>query len=284
METQIIKPRSYVSCLGEGLSYPLVHFTTIFRFVWPAALLSTLISVGLYVFGQHLMMKQSTMLWAILAVTGLLDLLGLSFYQGHVLWQQHRLVQLGYIPRVWPWQVAGEMKTPLLRSLLCSLVEDVLVLLSVAAAVVGILFRSLMYAGMAFVPLVLLFFLLPSMLHYLFSSDSLSASLDAFRVRYLGRLLVILLLTYLVMLLVVTVGSIPLALLTYVDYQAMVATMMGDSVALPGYFGVLGIVSLCILQFVALCSMAWGMYPLLFHWGTVTAIEREREKSLLSES
>ena len=280
METQIIKPRSYVSCLREGLSYPLTHFTLIARFVWPAAIIYILLSLASTLLALRLMEGYGTALIVTVSLLEFFDLLGFSFYLGHVVWQQRKLVELGYIPRVWPWQVWREMKSPMLRSLICMLIFDFLLFLALGALACGGLLGVRFFIWLSPVPLVLLFFLLPVMQHYLFSTDTFSASLETFRVRYLWRLLAIVLLSGLVMLIVLFVGALPLCLTTYIDVQSMTAAAMGDTVGLPGYFPVLRVLAVCILQFVALCTLLFVLYPQLFHWGAATAIEKERRERL----
>ena len=280
METQIIKPRSYVSCLYEGLSYPLTHFTLIARFVWPAALIYIVLSLAVTLLALKLLGGQNTALVVTVSVLELSDLLGFSLYLGHVVWQQRKIVEVGYIPRVWPWQVWREMRTPMLRSLICMVLVDVLLFLAFGVLVLGYVLGLRFLMWLSPVPVVLSFFLLPVMQHYLFSTDSFSTSLDTFRFRYLWRLLAIVLLSGFVMLLVLFVGALPLGLTTYIDVQSMMAAAVGDTTGVPGYFPVLRILAVCILQFVALFAGLLVLYPQLFHWGAVTAIEKERQERL----
>ncbi|MBQ8051128.1 MAG: hypothetical protein IJ197_06080 [Bacteroidaceae bacterium] len=278
METQIIKPRSYVSCLSQGLSYPLVHFTDILRFTWPAILVSTLLTVAIALYGVTLMMQSSPALFVVALVLELLDILGFSYYLAHVVWQQRRLVELGYIPRVRPWHVWRELVSPFWRSVLCSLVIDVLFVISVVAFSVGLILPPLqLLLWLSPVPLVLLLFLLPVSQHYLFTGDSLSRSFDHFHVRYMGRLLAIVVLSGLVVLLIVALGAMPFGIVSYIDAQSTIGLLTGDAAQLPSYFPWLRLLSIFILQFVALCAFPLMLYPQLFHWGAVTAIEQERE-------
>ena len=222
--TEIIKPRSYVSSLREGLAFPLLHFTEIARFLLPVSLLVALVVPVLCRILRTMLCDTPTAFqWTLILLVVLVLVALFKLLVVHILYQQRRLVALGYIPKTNSWQVWRDI------------------------------------------------FHLPR------------RAFSAFKMRYMGHTLMVLLLSALVAALVAFAGSLPQIVFSHINSEVALARAMEDSVTLPSYYSFLNYIVSVVALLVGQFALLLILYSLLFHWGSITAIERERQ-AYLSES
>ena len=222
--TEIIKPRSYVSSLREGLAFPLLHFTEIARFLLPVSLLVALVVPVLCRILRTMLCDTPTAFqWTLILLVVLVLVALFKLLVAHILYQQRRLVALGYIPNVKAWRVWGDLRHVPYRAL------------------------------------------------------------SAFKLRYMGRTLIVLLIVGLVAVLVALAGCVPQIVFSHINSEVALARAMEDAVSLPSYYSILNYLGSVIALLVGQFALLLVFYTLLFHWGSITAIERERQ-AYLSES
>ena len=221
---EIIKPRSYVSCLRAGLSFPLLHFGEIARFLLPIALVVALVTPLLWRPLYSMLRTAPTYIeWCLILFLVFLLVALFKVLLLHILYQQRRLVALGYIPKTNSWQVWRDI------------------------------------------------FHLPR------------RAFSAFKMRYMGHTLMVLLLSALVAALVAFAGSLPQIVFSHINSEVALARAMEDSVTLPSYYSFLNYIVSVVALLVGQFALLLILYSLLFHWGSITAIERERQ-AYLAES
>ena len=280
---QIVKSRSYVASLREGLKFPLLHFGELCRFLWPAMLLLLILSLGTTLTELHLALghKQLPALSTAngLAVAGLelIVLLSHALFMGHILYQQRTLTAQGTLPHAKSWKIWHEWLNLALRSLLCGAVVKLLFCLCVAALAISRLQSQWLWLLPSVFLLLLLLLLVPPFLEFLFSKVSLVVAFKTARWRHLGNTTAIVLLAGLISGLVAIAGSLPLFSLIGIDVQVFLATLQGDAVQLPAYIPCLRVVCILLSALAGAFATLLFLYPLLFHWGSTTALDQERK-------
>lgn len=280
---KIVKPRSYVACLREGMKYPFLHFGEMYKFLWPATLLFVFLSVGVTLTELHLILgykhlpEFSVFSGLTFALLEFLSLLSFSFFAGHVLFQQRQVILQGVLPNVKPCRICGELWKPSLRFLLCGLVVKLLFDGAVALVVLALFRTWLFLLAPAILLLLALLFLVPFFLEYLFTEASFCAAFKATKWRYMGSLTIVLLLSLFAVWLVSAMGALPFLSVISIDVQVFQASLQGDVCLLPGFFPYLRAVCIALSLFVNVFAWLLFSYPLLFHWGSTVAIEKERQ-------
>jgi len=290
----IIKPRSYVACLREGLKIPFLHFSELLKLLWPIWLLVTLLVAGIQVAQlglSHEMLNAqpqaanqgggSAFQWGLMAALEIVLFILCLLFMGHVVWQQRQLVETEKLPTERPWKVCRSILHSTWRSFVGIVILMLPYLLLLAGLLWGLHVNNKVATIACGVGMLLwiayVIVLLPSVLEYFYTEKSLAKS---FSIRlgfhYWGRTFVVVLLAGLASLLVLFVACLPTFLVLYVEGQVMGLTMMGDVVTLPSYFPVLRYAVLALYALMACFGTLIFTYPLLYHWGAIRAIEQER--------
>lgn len=281
---EVIKPRSYVSCLAEGLKFPLLHFTEIIRQLWPLVLFAAISHVCLGEVMQRILdsyahtLQMSTARLA--AIYGLLavDFLVMVLVSGAVLYQQYHLTDEGQLPRVRLWTAWRKLISPTLRNLLALVIVLVFCGLGVWVLIAAAVSHQPLWLIGCGVSLLLLLVQGPVLLEFFFARVSYLKALMRVRWRYAGRFYAVLLISSLVFVLSLLIASLPAMLITYVDYMSFQSVVTGDTLLLPTQFPLLRALTNLLFILVGLYTSLFIEYPMLFHWGSITAIEQIRQQ------
>lgn len=279
---KIVKGRSYVASLREGIKYPFLHFGEMCRFLWPVTLFLVILSIGVTLTELHLILgynrlpELSVSRGLALVLLEFLSLSGTSLFMGHVLYQQQQLTLQGVLPNVKPCRACGKLWKPALRFLFCGFIVKLLfngVLALFALALLRSWFLLLLPVALL---LLCLLFLVPSFLEYLFTEASFLAAFKAGKWRYMGNTTIVLLLSLFAASLVSAIGALPLFSVIGIDALVFQASLQGDVILLPTFFPCLRVVCIVLYTLVNTFALLLFFYPLLFHWGSTIAFEQER--------
>lgn len=281
---EVIKPRSYVSCLAEGLKFPLLHFTEIIRQLWLLVLFAAILHVCLGEVMQHILdsyahtLQMSTA--RLVAICGLLavDWLGMVLVSGAVLYQQYHLTDEGRLPRVRLWTAWRKLISPTLRNLLAFVIMLLFSGVGVWALIAAAVYHQPLFLIGGGVSLLLLLVQGPVLLEFFFARISYLKALMRVRWRYAGRFYAVLLISGIVFVLSLLIATLPAMLVTYVDFMSFQSVVTGDTLLLPTQFPILRALTNFLFILVGLYTSLFIAYPMLFHWGSITAIEQLRQE------
>lgn len=283
---EIIKARSNVACLRDGLSFPLLHFTEIVRFLWPLLLVFGVFYTVAKLIEQHLLLGASASLvpsTQTLGLVGGLELLSfllLVVLSGAVLYQQRHLTEKGHLPHARVWTVWREMQGPVFRMLVGSII-GILFLASSAVAFVLASLLHLPWCYLAGVALLVLYLIqVPALLEYSYTDISYLKAIRQVHLRYFGRAMTILFVAGLVTVLCLVIIALPFALVASVDAQVFLTHASGDVAVLPSAFLAIRAVSVLIYILLSTFVSLLMAYPLQYHWGSTKAFEQERQAYL----
>jgi len=101
---EVLKPRSYVGSLYEGLKMPLLHFGKMFRLLWPVVLLVCWVNVVVHGVEYEVLsgaaaaqvLDKADVVW--LCVFEVVALLAATLLMAHVVFQQRGVVTAGVVP------------------------------------------------------------------------------------------------------------------------------------------------------------------------------------------
>ena len=300
---EVLKHRSYVRCLRDGMAIGMKYMGVTMRLAWPTVVAFALmfawflwLESGVL---QAVMEGRMGQAMAVLCVDGVLLALAEMGFYACVLWHQRRLVELGFLPEARLWREYRSIGRTFLRVLWVSLASFVLwmVVLLLCGVLVtgcgmltektgGASWAWAMAVGMAIVLGAVLVWLMgftyQLFMEYMMGDGSLK---DAFRSfawgrRYLSRTIVVSLLSLFVMLVLWLLVSLPMLTCRMVDGYVVQMLMEGETAVLPSYYSFLRFFAF-LLSGVGCClTLLLVLYPLCLNWGSIHAMEQERTEAM----
>ncbi|MCD8304083.1 MAG: hypothetical protein LUC86_04575 [Prevotellaceae bacterium] len=288
--TDVLRSRSYYRCLGDGILLLMNKMGSLAGFLWPAAVLYTVVSVvclhlekGLY---QPILRDEVWPAEAYVLGLGVLTLLASAVFGACIVWQQRKLVETGSLPKARVWKVWREVLPSLgrLLALWCIALVVALVLVFAYALIVALLPSLAMAAKVSLgVLLFVVFFLVAAWLvqvgfEYLLSGVSLRKAFGSMSWgrRYYGRTLLLVFVSAMLCLVVSLVMSCPAMVCSYVEGLALSMRLEGDLDDLPSSFSLILSIAWLLSALGSCLSQLLFCFPLCLNWGATHAIEQER--------
>jgi len=301
---EVLKQRSYARCLRDGLATGLKNTGSWIRLSWPVVLaFSVLYACFCTLLPNIPVLPASGHSWQ---TCGVVALIGIMMFLAEIgvyactFWHQHKLIDLGYLPEVRLWNEWHSVAGVFIRVLRIALV----------GLGIWILYLCLSYAifhglgtmttgpatakwmwllvGISLLMLLLLkLWLMGSccivIMEYVLGKTSLAMAFRSYAwgKRYLGRTIIVGLLSVLIALLLWALMSLPMFLCNHVDNIVGNMLLEGEVAVLPTYYPVFRFTVMIISALASCFSILLVLYPLCFNWGAMHAIESERKEAMV---